>query len=199
MRAAVLFPALIAVALGGCVSNRMDDDGTIMTTSEANRSGVSGALAAPLRDINVIRTKIPKNLLEAHAEAYARPAEATGCRGLIAEVRGLDAVLGPDLDSYIEDEKGNLISRDKAENTALGYLAGAAQDIIPLRGWVRKLTGAERHDRLVTESITAGRVRRAYLKGLGESRGCNPPATPQHLAETPEPKSQWPEPRYPIE
>jgi hypothetical protein len=42
-------------------------------------------------------------------------------------------------------------------------------------------------------------VRRAYLKGLGEARGCTPPATPQHLAETPEAKSQWPEPNYPIE
>ena len=28
--------------------------------------------------------------------------------------------------------------------------------------------------------MASGNVRRAYLKGLGEARGCNPPATPQH-------------------
>jgi hypothetical protein len=57
--------------------------------------------------------------------------------------------------------------------------------MIPLRGWVRKLTGAERHDRLVQSAITSGNVRRAYLKGLGEARGCNPPATPQHRPPAP--------------
>ncbi len=198
MRAQALLPALFAVMLAGCVSNRMDDDGTIQTTSEANRSGIGGALAAPLRDVNLLRTKIPAILLKAHAEAYARP-EPTGCKKLIAEVRELDTVLGPDLDKFTEDENGGLITRDRAENTALGFVADTAQDVIPLRGWVRKLTGAERHDRLVAESITAGRVRRAYLKGLGESRGCNPPGTPQHMAETPPPETQHPEPHYPIE
>ncbi|HEX5775342.1 MAG TPA: hypothetical protein VFX95_01555, partial [Caulobacteraceae bacterium] len=73
-----------------------------------------------------------------------------------------------------------------------------AQDVIPFRGWVRKLTGAERHDRLVGQAIHAGQVRRAYLKGLGEARGCNPPATPIHKAQTPEPPKQTPEPAYPV-
>jgi hypothetical protein len=45
---------------------------------------------------------------------------------------------------------------------------------------VRKLTGAERHDKMVQAAILAGSVRRAYLKGLGETKGCNPPATPSH-------------------
>ena len=47
---------------------------------------------------------------------------------------------------------------------------------IPFRGVVRKLSGAESHDRLVQSAIIAGNVRRAYLKGLGEARGCMPPA-----------------------
>jgi len=85
-----------------------------------------------------------------------------------------------------------------AEKGAYGLMAGAAEGVIPFRGWVRKLTGAERHDKLVANAIGAGRVRRAYLKGLGEARGCNPPGTPAHLAETPEPISQRIEPTYPI-
>ena len=198
MRVQALSVPLLALLLAGCVSTRMDEDGTIQTTAEANRSGLGGALAAPLRDVNVLRTKIPPILLEAYAEAYARPADH-GCAGLIAEVRGLDVVLGPDLDTPEEREKARTFSRDTAENVALGMVAGTAQDIIPFRGWVRKLTGAERHDRLVSEAISAGRVRRAYLKGLGEARGCNPPATPAHLPETPEPPRQGLQPNFPID
>ncbi|HEY3696315.1 MAG TPA: hypothetical protein VGL30_11760, partial [Phenylobacterium sp.] len=37
------------------------------------------------------------------------------------------------------------------------------------------------HDHLVQSAIVAGAVRRAYLKGLGEARGCEPPATPSHV------------------
>jgi hypothetical protein len=77
--------------------------------------------------------------------------------------------------------------RKAAGSAALGAMASAAQDIIPFRGWVRKLTGAERHDRLVQSAVASGAVRRAYLKGLGESRGCNPPATPQHKPPAPPP------------
>jgi hypothetical protein len=77
-------------------------------------------------------------------------------------------------------------------------MASAASDVIPFRGWVRKLTGAERHDKLVQSAITAGAVRRAYLKGLGEAKGCNPPATPSHqLAGAPVIEQGF-KPRYPI-
>ncbi len=48
---------------------------------------------------------------------------------------------------------------------------------------MRKLSGAEKHDSLVQHAMASGAIRRAYLKGLGEARGCDPPATPQHLAK----------------
>jgi hypothetical protein len=70
-----------------------------------------------------------------------------------------------------------------AGSAAFGAMASAAQDLIPMRGWVRKLSGAEKHDSLVQHAMASGAIRRAYLKGLGEARGCEPPATPQHLAK----------------
>jgi hypothetical protein len=70
--------------------------------------------------------------------------------------------------------------RDRAKEEALNAIAGLASDVIPFRGWVRKITGAERHDKTIQQSIAAGAVRRAYLKGLGEARGCDPPGTPMH-------------------
>lgn len=185
--------ALCAFALAGCVSPRYDVDGTIQTPQEANREGLTGAASAPLRDLNVVRTKIPPILLQAYADPYARPAE--GCAGLVAEVQGLNEAMGSDLDEP-PSEEGDLIHR--ASDTAFGAMAGAASDLIPLRGWVRKLTGAERHSRLVNDAITAGGVRRAYLKGLGEARGCNPPGTPKHTDKPPEVIEQQHGPRYPI-
>jgi hypothetical protein len=182
---------LLPLLLGACVSTQVDRDGTIQTPAEANRAGLGGAVAAPLRDINLLRTKIPAALLEAFAEPYARPSDL-GCRGLTAQVRALDEALGPDFDTKASREEARAISRQAAQKAALGVVAGTAQDLIPFRGWVRKLTGAERHDKLVSQSITAGQVRRAYLKGLGEARGCNPPATPIHLPVTPEPPQQGP-------
>lgn len=157
------------------------DDGRIKSTSEANHEGITGAMAAPLRDVNIIRTKIPRVLLEAMDDPYQRPAKAD-CKSLIALVQPLDVALGEDIDRTPATEDEDLMDRGRkaAGGAALGAVASAAQDMIPMRGWVRKLTGAERHDRLVQSAIASGAVRRAYLKGLGEARGCNPPATPQH-------------------
>ena len=58
-------------------------------------------------------------------------------------------------------------------------MRGAAADVIPFRGWVRRLTGAERYSREVAAAIAAGTIRRAYLKGLGAAAGCSAPAAPR--------------------
>jgi hypothetical protein len=183
-----------AVALDGCMSTRRDGSPKVQTTSEANREGFKGVAQAPLRDINVLRTKIPEVLLQAMADPYERP-ESGRCPQLIALLTPLNDALGADLDVPSVDADDLL---DKGKSTALSAMAGAASDVIPFRGWVRKLTGAGRHDRLVQAAIVAGAVRRAYLKGLGEAKGCNPPATPSHmLAGTPV-VDQSMKPKFPI-
>ncbi|WP_309092531.1 hypothetical protein [Phenylobacterium sp.] len=157
----------------------------VKTADELKRESVQGAATAPLRDLNVVRAKIPRVLLEAMADPYARPPKGYNCRALIALVRPLDDALGPDLDRIAVEDQDVM---DRSKETALGVAADLASDAIPFRGWVRKLTGAERHDRLVRDAIFSGGVRRAYLKGLGEAKGCNPPATPSHeKAGTPPP------------
>jgi len=187
--------ALSAAALGGCMTTRADGSPKVQTSKEASRESVTGAVATPLRDLNVLRTKIPDVLLQAIADPYARPAN-TRCPTLVALIRPLDAALGADLDTPSVDEDDLL---GQTREGALGAAASVvASEVIPFRGWVRRLTGAEQHDRLVQQAITAGAVRRAYLKGLGEARGCNPPATPSHqLAGTPPPVQGF-KPRFPI-
>lgn len=154
-----------------------DPDNKIKTSDELKRENVQGAMTAPLRDLNVTRAKIPPVLLDTLADPYKRPPGKWRCAQLIAMVRPLDEALGPDIDRILPGDE-NLMDRGKS--TALGVAADFASDAIPFRGWVRKLSGAEAHDQLVQSAIIAGNVRRAYLKGLGEARGCNPPATPSH-------------------
>lgn len=198
MRRTLLLAGFLAAVAAGCAFARQqtapsqppvqESDERIKSTSEANKDGITGAMTAPLRDVNVIRTKIPRVLLESMDDPYRRPTPAS-CASLISLIKPLDAALGEDLDSMPATEDEDLMDRGRkaAGEAALGAVASAAQDMIPMRGWVRKLSGAERHDRLVQSAIASGAVRRAYLKGLGESRGCNPPATPQHKPPAPPP------------
>jgi hypothetical protein len=168
----------------------------IQTTEQANRNGVTGAVMSPLRDLNAIRTRIPMILLVASQDPYARPRPAT-CPGILAIVRELDEALGADLDEPPSPDQRDLTER--SEGLAIDALGSTVRGVMPLRFWVRRLTGAEQHDREVAAAIVAGEVRRAYLKGLGESRGCLPPATPRHLANPPPPPDPPRSgPRYPI-
>lgn len=170
-----VLPVMLLAA--GCTTTRSDGSSQVQTSSEANRENVQGAMSAPLRDVNVLRTKIPPVLLQAMADPYERPMPAT-CAELTNLVVELNGALGDDLDEPNENDESLTI---RGRTAALGAVAGLASDVIPFRGWVRKLTGAERHDQLVAAAITAGAVRRGYLKGLGESRNCRPPAIPSHV------------------
>jgi hypothetical protein len=185
----------LLVLLAACTTKPRDGSPRIQTTSDANRESLPGAVSAPLRDLNVLRTKIPDVLLLAVADPYARPPEPVTCARLIDLVTPLDDALGADLDVPSTDNDDLLV---KGKGAAYGFVAGAASDVIPFRGWVRQLTGAQRHDRLVQAAITAGAVRRAYLKGLGEAHGCTPPATPSHVLTGSPVPTQNPKPAYPV-
>ncbi|HEY8571150.1 hypothetical protein [Phenylobacterium sp.] len=192
LAAAAVFAA--ALAGTGCVTAPADGSPRVQTTGDANRENLKGAVRAPLRDLNLLRTKIPVVLLEAMADPYARPPRRVTCVELVALVQPLNDALGADLDTPSTDEDDLLL---KGRESAYGAVAGVTTDAIPFRGWVRKLSGAERHDRLVQAAISAGAVRRAYLKGLGEARGCPPPATPSHELAGSEVITQEFRPRYP--
>lgn len=187
------FSLAAALMATGCVTARQDGSARVQSTGQANRESIQGAAKAPLRDLNLLRTKIPEVLLQAMADPYARPASPR-CPALVEQVALLNDALGADLDRPVDDDP-TLLAQGK--QAAYGAVAGVATDAIPFRSWVRKLTGAERHDKLVQAAITAGAVRRGYLKGLGEARGCKPPATPSHELTGSEVIIQELRPRYP--
>lgn len=193
MRSPLIILTALAL-LGACTTVPSDGSSQIQTSSQANRENLQGAASAPLRDVNVLRTKIPDVLLKAMADPYARPSKPT-CAAIIGQILPLNGALGADLDEIAVDEDDLM---ERGRESVLGVVAGAASGVIPFRGWVRQLSGAERHDKLVNAAITAGAVRRAYLKGLGESRGCNPPGTPSHVKAGTPPVDQSNKPRFPI-
>lgn len=146
--------ALALLALTGCATSQQDRVGDIAAT--------------PLRDFNLNSKIIPPVLVEARKHPYVLPEDQT-CAGLLVQVRQLDAVLGPDLDDTVVTETGHMVKVGAAVGNALQKTVEGA---IPFRGWVRKLSGAERHAAEIAASIGAGTARRAFLKGIAVARAC---------------------------
>lgn len=151
------------------------------TPQEAPTDPMGRAVTAPLTDLNLLRAKIPPILVSALDAPYAPPADGS-CAGLALEVATLDAELGADLDAAADSgPKPSVIERgiDTVGDAAVGTVRSAAEGVVPMRSWVRRLSGAERHSRQVAAAAAAGVVRRSFLKGLGAAAGCEPPAGPR--------------------
>lgn len=146
---------------------------TLAACASTDQAKVTDAATAPLADFNLVQTEIPPVLLQAQKQSYKLPADP-GCTALNAEIADLDAVLGADLDAPPGDDKPSLLERGgtEAKNSAIGALRRTTEGVVPFRSWIRKLTGAERHSKQVAAAITAGTVRRAFLKGLRVSAQC---------------------------
>lgn len=147
--------------------------------------GLGDAVTAPLVDLNVRRDQIPTVLLQAQANPYDRR-NLNQCTTIGAEVARLDEALGPDRDEPPAPDSPNLNERaqDAIAEAALDAIRDAATDFIPYRSWVRRLSGAQARSKTVQDAIEAGRLRRAFLKGLGMRANCPPPASPAWFRPT---------------
>jgi len=187
----------MALAVSGCASKPHDaiDNGSGASSSQSGQATTNGqqmkastddnhswgdAVQAPLEDLNLKREAIPQIL----ADAIQKPYDLTGldhCEAIAAEVGKLDALLGKDFDeppAPKDDRSMTQKGESMGNNAAVGAVRGAARSIIPFRGLVRQVTGADAHQKQVDTAIQAGKVRRAYLKGVGMNKNCAPPAAP---------------------
>lgn len=152
----LLVSALLPLALlGGCASS--------------DQARLGAAATTPLTDLNLVNAPIPDTLAQAQKAPYQVPADLA-CPALAADIRALDAVLGADLDTPATDTNPSLVER--GSNAVAGAAQKAVEGAIPFRGWVRKLSGAERYSKQVAAAINAGTVRRAFLKGMARAGGC---------------------------
>lgn len=132
-----------------------------------NTDAVDVALT-PLADLNLSRDPIPQILLWARDNPYSN-AGLENCGSIRAGIGDLDAVLGEDVDTAPPETRG--LDAGRVAQRVVGRF-------IPFRSIIREISGANSHEYNFRAAIAAGLMRRAYLKGLGEARGCDYPARP---------------------
>jgi hypothetical protein len=81
----------------------------------------------------------------------------------------LNGVLGEDVDSA--RKRGKAVIPGKVAQDIVG-------GIIPFRGVVREITGANAESRALQQAIYAGFARRAFLKGVGLQKDADTPPDP---------------------
>jgi hypothetical protein len=124
---------------------------------------VKTVLDRPLHDLNVMQPAVAAALRKAAQAPYA-PADPS-CEAITWEIAQLDTALGRDFDTRGPAKDKTLPSVSQIEGEAAG-------SFIPYDGALRFITGADKRDRKIAEMVLAGAVRRAFLKGTGEARGC---------------------------
>jgi len=114
----------------------------------------------------------PQKLLDIQDDPYSLKG-LNRCAAIIAEVRELNAVLGPDVNETVDKSLAK-----KREETAARVAGSAVGSIIPFGGLIGEVTGANAERRRYNKAVYAGTVRRGFLKGVGLQKGCKAPARP---------------------
>lgn len=187
----VLFCVIVAAFSTACATTsdgslKPDQDASPTATQKAiekAQSGAGNAALSPLEDVNLRRDKIPDRLKQIKNPYKLDP--DLSCEEIKVEVLALDALLGRDWDVPPPD-KAALKERaaDGASTAFLDTLASQASGLIPYRGIVRTVSGANAHSKKVLKAYERGSHRRTFLKGIGYMKGCPYPSAPQELPDT---------------
>jgi hypothetical protein len=119
----------------------------------------------PVRDVGAAKVVIPPVLAQAIADPYAT-ANTRTCPQIVAALRNLNAVLGPDFAA------GAATNESRASKIAEAGGKTIVNSLIPFRGLVREFTGAAPAQRRLNAAIDAGYARRGFLHGLRVARKC---------------------------
>ena len=142
------------------------------TVVDPDNVRATDVMLSPLSDVNVRKKPLPPVLVAALADPYDLKG-LKSCAGFTTAINGLDAALGDDID----------VAYDKTDQERMGNGAGVIAksligSFIPFRGVLREVSGANAQQRAWDRALYAGSVRRAFLKGMGQSKGCAYPAAP---------------------
>lgn len=142
-----------------------DKEGTIKRTFSAAMS--------PLEDIGLRKRDIPDLLAQLSENPYFPPPKPFKCDGVKQEMADLDVLLGPDIDApkvalsanaqYVE------AGTEMVQDAVVG-LVKSQVNVIPFRSIVRRITGADSHEKAVAKAVEGGKLRRAYLRGLAHAQ-----------------------------
>jgi hypothetical protein len=159
MRLNLVGAVLGTVLAAGCATSYRDP------ASASSGDRMEAVANQPFADLNLSGVEIPPILVRARSDPFAMPGD---CDGIDREIAGLSHFLGPALSS----RKKPAPSGNNDADFAWGAARGAVGGLIPFRGVVRWISGADRRDRHVQEAVLAGYVRRAYLEGIREGQNC---------------------------
>lgn len=156
---AALSVAALAVSATAYAQQGAPEDSTIKDTANQVTEPFDGKEA-------------PAKLVAIQSDPYSL-AGLGKCSAIIREVTELNDVLGPDVNETVDKD------REKKREETAGRVAGSlAGSIIPFRGLIGEVTGANAERRRYALAVYAGTVRRGFLKGVGLQRGCKAPARP---------------------
>lgn len=156
--------ACVSILLAGALGTALP-----AAAQDIDREDVKDVAETPLEDVGLSKDEIPETLLVAAQDPYAS-AGLINCNAIVTEIAKLDTALGEDYDIAGKQDTG--VNAKGAAKSVVG-------SIIPFRGVVREISGAAGEQRKFRAAVMAGMVRRGYLKGLGEARGCKYPARPK--------------------
>ncbi len=165
-----------ALMLPACQSTRTEAGEGVSAAVSRTSGGFEDALLAPLELLNLRKVPIPA-VLEELESPYTALADAS-CAGIARDVAALTAVLGPDADMPQAEASTGEKAGDAAAGAALGAVESTVTGFIPYQSILKSASGASRHEKAVREAYARGAARRAYLKGIGETKGCAAPASP---------------------
>jgi hypothetical protein len=132
-------------------------------------------LRMPFEDLNLVSDEIPKPLAGLAENPYVPPPKPF-CKTIAFEAAALNEVLGPDIGDappplLLQDGAYAEKAAEIARHSAVSFVRGQV-NVMPFRSVVRRISGAERHSKEVARAFDAGRLRRAYLKGLSLAYQC---------------------------
>ncbi len=160
---------LLLLNISACASTKT----TKTIKPEKEESVISSAASQPFKDFGFMKKNVPP-ILSQITDPYAMP-EGADCAWIKYQVTELDNVLGPDayrgstFDDSSMSEKGEKAIKGAAKDA----VKGAFSDLIPGRGYVRKLSGAEKADKAYSNAVNLGNIRRGFLKGVSHTKNCN--------------------------
>jgi hypothetical protein len=123
-------------------------------------------VTTPATDLNLKKDEIPALLRAAEERPYVLQGLNT-CSQITGAIGELDAVLGEDVD--LPQDGNRKMQPGRVAQSVVGSL-------IPFRGLIREISGANAHDRALQQAVMAGVARRSFLKGIGQGKGCRYPA-----------------------
>ena len=129
------------------------------------------AVTQPARDVNLKQDRIPPRLLQIEKAPYDL-SNIEGCRAITAEIASLRPLLGPDV-----NEDPRLTRAEKRERSVSRVAGGIIGGLIPFRGIVREVSGANAAQMRYQRAMAAGFARRSFLKGMAHSKGCKADTT----------------------